>query len=602
MQILKFIDQVQTIYESSTKAAHSLSTLLKPVEQDIRDKVDDITERLLDIQDQTHSLSLTAAHMMQHQTLQTETLRGQRETTSLVCKVFGRDEKKQVIITLLLKDEQSAENYVVIPIVGTGGIDIINSATQSCLFDCSNLDQAQVKLQEVLRVKKFLIVLDDIWSEKYDDWYNLQEPFQHGAKGSRVIMTTRNENIARMMINNPALCNIPKLETLSSDDCWLIFQQHAKVEFDLAQMRDNIIEKVNGLPLAAKALGGLLKSIPDKSQRRKILESSVWGEKSSVLPVLRLSYHHMPSYLKRVFSYCSVLPKDYKFMEMEVILLWMAQGFLPETQNERMEDMGHKYFNHLVSRSLYEQIPSDEGKYIMHDLIHDVAQLSAEVADALDAQLHKKKSLDGLYLKWGTYVDEVDDKTNRDVAEKLQPHISIKKSELDGLYFYGVKSWEKWVHPPVGNNRAFPILEKLSIKHCPSLQGDLPPHLPSIRKLGIIECRRLESLELKNLSSSTCRLEVLYVKGCESIVFIGHIPLTLQPLEIDDGEKLGCVDYDEQTINLSARSDNEKALKSEQPTKVSLELPLLTELRIERCPSLRSLQENLLLPALKIFT
>ncbi|XP_021743126.1 putative disease resistance RPP13-like protein 1 [Chenopodium quinoa] len=533
-------------------------------------------------------------------------------------------------------------------------------------------------------------------------------------------MTTRNENIARMMINNPALCNIPKLETLSSDDCWLIFQQHAKVEFDLAQMRDNIIEKVNGLPLAAKALGGLLKSIPDKSQRRKILESSVWGEKSSVLPVLRLSYHHMPSYLKRVFSYCSVLPKDYKFMEMEVILLWMAQGFLPETQNERMEDMGHKYFNHLVSRSLYEQIPSDEGKYIMHDLIHDVAQLSAEfkrmkmlpqsinnlwnlqtlclkgcyklervpyigslsklrymyisefslkemplgiekltnmqtlekfvlatgkVADALDAQLHKKKSLDGLYLKWGTYVDEVDDKTNRDVAEKLQPHISIKKSELDGYMGSTFPSWlgdlsfsnmvdiklnkcqkceclpplgqlstlkslwiekmngiKEWVHPPVGNNRAFPILEKLSIKHCPSLQGDLPPHLPSIRKLGIIECRRLESLELKNLSSSTCRLEVLYVKGCESIVFIGHIPLTLQPLEIDDGEKLGCVDYDEQTINLSARSDNEKALKSEQPTKVSLELPLLTELRIERCPSLRSLQENLLLPALKIFT
>ncbi|XP_021730906.1 putative disease resistance RPP13-like protein 1 isoform X1 [Chenopodium quinoa] len=729
----------QTICVSGSRAADSLSTFLKPVDQRIQDKIDDITERLQDIQDQTQSLSLTAAHMMQQQTLQTETLRSQRESTSLVGQVFGRDDMKEEIITMLLKDDQNAVGYVVIPIVGTGGIgkttlaqyvyndeqmyvyrgeqlyahngeqqksnfdskawvcvsdvfdvkrvtiDIINSATRSNDFNCSNLDQAQLKLQEVLKGKKFFIVLDDIWSEEYGDWDKLQEPFRHGAKGSRVILTTRTKSIAMMMVTNPTQRDIIKLERLSNVDSWLIFQQHANEDSDLAEMRDNIVEKINGLALAAKALGGLLKSIPDKSQRRKILESNIWAEKSSVLPVLRLSYHHMPSHLKRVFAYCSVFPKDYVFEETELVLLWMAQGFLPETQNERMEDMGHKYFNDLVSRSLFEKPPSSvkDDTFIMHDLIHDVAQLAAgdvcyimdskrddlervrhlfvnrhvhtlgddlervpqlrsflcrnnylrvdnldtiqsmhyiralylasniikvvpeyigdlkhlcylilnfrniqvlphsinnlwnlqtlglnfclnlekvpyigsleklrhiysplrptkdmplgigrltnlqtlgefvlapgggsrvrelgmlnhlrgslcllglenvtEVADAEEAQLHKKEGLDELYMNWGTCVDEVGDMTKRDVIEKLQPHTSIKKCKLEGYMGTTLPSW-------LGDT-SFSNMVDITLWECQKCEC-LPPlgQLPSLKGFWIQDMDGIKEVGLE---------------------------------------------------------------------------------------------------------
>ncbi|XP_021752906.1 putative disease resistance protein RGA3 [Chenopodium quinoa] len=534
-------NMVQTIYSSGSRAAGSLSTLFNPVDQDIRKKIDEITERLQDIKDQTQSLSLTAAHMLQQQTLQTETIRRQRESTSLVGKVFGRDDKKKEIIAMLLKDDQSAENYDVFSIVGTGGIgkttlaqdvyndeqlngyfdlkawvcisdvfdvkrvtvDIINSATQSN-FDCSNLDQAQVKLQAVLNGKKFFIVLDDIWSDKYDDWYKLQEPFQHGAEGSRVIMTTRIESIAMMMVNNPTQHNIIKLESLSKDDCWLIFQQHAKVDSDLTDLRDVIIEKIDGLPLAAKALGGVLKSSPDKSQRRKILESNVWGEKSSVLPVLRLSYHHMPYHLKRVFAYCSVFPKDYKFKEMEVVLLWMAQGFLPETQTESMEDMGRKYLNDLVSRSLFEKRLYWEGEFIMHDLIHDMAQLAAGVvcyvADA--DTLRYVKPIRHLYITKNVQTlgnDEI-------MVPQLRTFLCKESLQFEYLDLFKKFHYIRTL-----------ILFSYGIEALPESIGDLK-HLCY---LG------LELKIIKVLPQSIRDLQTLCLKGCDKLEKIPYIGLLL---------------------------------------------------------------------------
>lgn len=63
---------------------------------------------------------------------------------------------------------------------------------------------------------------------------------------------------------------------------------------------------------------------------------------------------------------------------------------------------------------------------------------------------------------------------------------SIPFPALRALRFEYMRSWEKWVHSsPVHDNRAFPCLEELSVLKCPSLQGDLPPHFPSLETLQI---------------------------------------------------------------------------------------------------------------------
>ncbi|XP_021758139.1 putative disease resistance RPP13-like protein 1 [Chenopodium quinoa] len=319
--------QVPSFLASSSKASKLKSA-------NYSDTIEQISSRLQDILTQSGSLGLSP------QTQSREEQRGQISTdsTSLVREpqVYGRGDEKDEIIRRLLEDDPCWENYVVVPVVGKGGIGkttlaqcvyndeqvknhfnfkawvcvsdvfdvkqitttIINSDS-STTHNFIDLNEAHVKLKNLLADKRFLIVLDDVWSDEYDPWDKLQIPFQTAAKGSRVLVTTRLERVAKNMLKRPTQSPIIYLKGLSDDDCWLLFQQHALVDDNLIEMRDEVVKLFKGLPLAAKALGGLLRK-EDKSKWSKILQSNVWSEESGVLPSLRLSYHHLPQHLKRI--------------------------------------------------------------------------------------------------------------------------------------------------------------------------------------------------------------------------------------------------------------------------------------------------------------
>nr|KYP37248.1 Putative disease resistance RPP13-like protein 1 [Cajanus cajan] len=52
---------------------------------------------------------------------------------------------------------------------------------------------------EKLRDTKFLVVLDDVWIERNDNWISLKKPFVSGIKGSKILKTTRSENVAKIV-------------------------------------------------------------------------------------------------------------------------------------------------------------------------------------------------------------------------------------------------------------------------------------------------------------------------------------------------------------------------------------------------------------------
>ncbi|CAI0386800.1 unnamed protein product [Linum tenue] len=188
--------------------------------------------------------------------------------------------------------------------------------------------------------------------------------------------------------------SIYHLNQLDNDDCWLLFSRHAFGDADefadhphLEVVGREVVRKCKGIPLAAKTLGGLLHSERDVYKWEKVLNSNLWDLSSNkILPALKLSYYYLPSHLKRCFAYCALFPEDYEFRKDELVLLWMAKGFLIQPGgHSNFEEIGEQYLHDLISRSLFQQSIIDKSCFTMHDLIHDLAKfVSGELCFRLE--------------------------------------------------------------------------------------------------------------------------------------------------------------------------------------------------------------------------
>ncbi|GMP42186.1 hypothetical protein CsSME_00012008 [Camellia sinensis var. sinensis] len=386
----------------------------------MKSKIEEINTRLHNSYEQCSKLNLVKI-VGTTPTPRTKTWQ-RPDSTSLFDEphIYGREHDQRKIIELLVRGNESSHNNIgVIPIVGMGGIGkstlaqmvyndetvqkhfhlkawvcvsdefdimritkaILESVT-SQTFSFNNLDQFQVQLKQALAGKKFLIVLDDVWNKKYSDWNVLRKPFNNGAQGSKVVVTTRNKGVAKMM----RAIELHDIEVLSDDDCWSLFSRHAfenrsiDANQNLVSIGKKIVKKCKGLPLAARTLGGLLHCKEQDEEWEDVLHSKIWDlpQESDILPALRLSYHHLPSHLKQCFAYCSIIPNDYEFEKEELVFLWMAEGFIQKQRKKQMEDVGGEYFQELLSRSFFQRSStSKSSKFVMHDLINDLAQVVA---------------------------------------------------------------------------------------------------------------------------------------------------------------------------------------------------------------------------------
>ncbi|XP_058222451.1 putative disease resistance protein At3g14460 isoform X1 [Rhododendron vialii] len=404
--------KVKAEYQSGSNQVQSLiSSFTKLFDDEIESKLESMIEKLEDFTKEKDILGLkeVAGQNWFHKL----------PTTSLVDEscVYGREDDKEKIMKLLLSDGESSNRIDVIPVVGMGGVGkttlaqlLYNDGRVKANFDkkawvcvadifdvlsitrtiveavtgptsnAKDLNLLQVKLKESLGGKKFLIVLDDVWNDNYEHWDTLITPFSFGARGSKIIVTTRNESVASIMQTVP----IHGLKELPEEDNWMLFSKHAfqkgncNAHPNLQKIGKKIVKKCKGLPLAAKTLGGLLRSQQDVKDWNNILESAIWElseQKSNILPALRLSYHYLPSHLKRCFAYCSIFIKNYEFDIKELVSNWIAEGLVEKPKNNKtVEEEGYERFHELLSRSFFQRSNANDFVFVMHDLVHDLAQ------------------------------------------------------------------------------------------------------------------------------------------------------------------------------------------------------------------------------------
>ncbi|KAK1274197.1 putative disease resistance RPP13-like protein 1 [Acorus gramineus] len=152
---------------------------------------------------------------------------------------------------------------------------------------------------------------------------------------------------------------------------------------DLKDVGMEIVRKCKGLPLAIKAIGGILiNKDPVEGQWHSVLSDDLWST-SEIMSVLRLSYMDLPSHLKSCFLTYSLFPEDYEISRTRVIRMWVAEGFVKEgpadVNGNQMEDFAELYHNELVMRSLLQVVkfsvdPEDtDMRCKMHDLVRELA-------------------------------------------------------------------------------------------------------------------------------------------------------------------------------------------------------------------------------------
>ncbi|CAN4119187.1 unnamed protein product [Withania somnifera] len=303
--------------------------------------------------------------------------------TSLVDEsdVLGRQNEIKDLINRLLSEDANGENLTVVPIVGMGGVkDHFNLKAWVCVaepYDALRITKGLLQEIGSLKGKKYLIVLDDVLNEDYQKWDDLRNIFALGGMGSKIIVTIRKERVASMMG-----CGAISVGTLSSEVSWALFKRHSLENRypdehpELEEIGKQIEDKCKGLPLALKALAGILRSKSDVDEWRDILRSKIWELPScsnGILPALMLSYNDLPAHLKQCFAYCAIYPKDYPFCKDQVIHLWIANGLAQQLHS------GNLYFLELRSRTLFERVRQsskrDVEKFLMHDLVNDLAQV-----------------------------------------------------------------------------------------------------------------------------------------------------------------------------------------------------------------------------------
>uniref|UniRef100_A0A0A9CNK3 NB-ARC domain-containing protein n=1 Tax=Arundo donax TaxID=35708 RepID=A0A0A9CNK3_ARUDO len=232
--------------------------------------------------------------------------------------------------------------------------DCMKQLLQGCEFedDVETWDLTRIiaETREYLRHRRYLIVIDDIWS--IYAWETVKCAFPENTCGSKIIITTRITDVAGSCVS----CldgRIYRIEALNSHHSKQLFLRRCQDPFP--DVSDKILEKCGGLPLAIISISGLLANKAAAKEEWVKVRNSIGSdlEKDKNLnAILNLSYSDLPHHLKTCLLYLTVFPEDYLIKRDRLVKRWIAEGFVSPKRGRSLQDVAESYFYELINRSM----------------------------------------------------------------------------------------------------------------------------------------------------------------------------------------------------------------------------------------------------------
>ncbi|XP_070042151.1 putative late blight resistance protein homolog R1B-16 isoform X2 [Nicotiana tomentosiformis] len=332
-------------------------------------------------------------------------------------------------------------------------------------------------LRKRLIGRRYLIVLDDMWDIKA--WEDLRLSFPNGDTGSRIIVTTRLEEVGKQVKHDTDPYSLP---FLTRDESLKLLQkkvfQKEACPHELQDVSLAVAKRCKGLPLVIILVAGIIK--------RKKMEESWWHEVKNALlsylgeaegyslSTMQLSYDNLPDSLKPCLLYMGMFPEDARIPVSKLISLWIAEGFMQNIESERlMEEAAEGYLMDLISSNV---VIVESRKYngkVKYCQVHDVV---------LHFCLEKSREEKFMFAVKGNYSDF-------QPSGWKETRLSIKLTkELSKIELLTAEPFHQHLRSLITNDGG---------------EYSVWNPIPHISKLGFLKVLDLSSQEVVPLSSAT---------------------------------------------------------------------------------------------------
>ncbi|KAM3215218.1 hypothetical protein ACQJBY_067292 [Aegilops geniculata] len=394
--------------------------------------------------------------------------------------------------------------------------------------------EESMTLEKTLQDKRYLIVIDDVWT--IAAWDAILANLPENNCGSRIIVTTRITTVAKACSNKSEY--IYTVKQLEPEDSKKLFLSRAFGSMDatcpdsLKVAMIDILKKCGGLPLAIISMASLLRNYnsADGKDMWERVSKSIGSHMESqpsldgMRQIVTLNYNHLSLDIRCCMMYFSIFPEDYVVNKNRLLHRWIAEGLVTEVRGLTLLQVAQAYYEELLSRNMIVQAVEEASNEVNRETcqVHDMV-LEVMVSKSLEANF--------VSLIGGPYEGMAYDKIRRlsihgeeeesvDLTSKKK---GVRNIEVEVKHVRSLSMFNNQGHRLLDRLGEFTLLRVLDLDHCKGLQDK---HMGDICRLYLLRYLSMRETNVSVMPPEVGKLEQLLTLDARGTL-LGGLPETV---------------------------------------------------------------------------